>query len=144
MRIFPSQSTVMKAKCWINGFVDDRQVETILLCNSRPIIDARSAEGVHAKLDLRVAHRIHVDNAVEIAYIGGQKIVFVGCGCTQSFGKMRAFNTFEVALEKIIGFRFNPRSHARICRSSMRRIVFKTSVIRRIVRRRDYDTVGKS
>ena len=124
--------------------VDDRQIETILLGDPRPIIDARSPERIHAKLDLCVAHRIHIDNTVEIADIGAQEVVLVRCGCAQRFGKQRALNTVEAALEKIIGFRFNPRSHARIRRPSVRRVVFKASVIGRIVRRRDYDPVGKS
>jgi len=123
-----------------------RSVSQLKVPQFEPDVAAPTADvsKIHAKLDLRVAHRIHVDNVVEIADVGAQEIVFVGCGCTQRVGKLSALNTSEVALEKNIGFRFNPRSHARIRRSSMRRVVFKASVVGRIVRRRDYDTVGKS
>jgi hypothetical protein len=67
MRIFPSQSTVMKRNVGSTDLLTIGQIETILLGNPRPIIDARSPEGIHAELDLGVAHRIHVDNTIEIA-----------------------------------------------------------------------------
>ena len=50
----------------------------------------------------------------------------------------------EAALEESIRSRFNPFSHTRIGWTTMRRIVFEAAVIGRIVRRRDYDTVGKA
>src|SRR5580700_9095717 len=47
-----------KTKCGIYGFVDDRQIESILLGDARPIIDACSPERIYTELDFGVAYRI--------------------------------------------------------------------------------------
>ena len=64
-----------ESKCGIDGFVHDRQIETVPLGNQRPIIDARAAERVDSERNLGIANRRHVDDAFEIVDIGVQVVV---------------------------------------------------------------------
>src|SRR5579864_1079263 len=61
----------------------------------------------------------------------------------QRFLEVDSLDAPQRPSQKFIGFRFNGGSYAGIGWSPMRRIVFEASVVGRIVRRRDYDTVGE-
>ena len=72
-----------ESKRWIDRFVHDGQIETVLLGDQRPIIDARASERVDAELDLGIADRRHIDDGFEIVDVGVQKVVLVRRGGSQ-------------------------------------------------------------
>ncbi len=65
MRLYPSQSTLMKRDLQMGG---DRRIGAVLLGDPGPISDGRSPERIHAKPDPGAAHSFPVDTPVEIAY----------------------------------------------------------------------------
>src|SRR5579862_6239980 len=130
-----------EAKRRINGFVDDCEVEPVLLGNPWPIIDACASEGIHSKPNVCIVNGIQVDDTTEILDIGAQKVVLVCRGRVKRFLEGDSLYALQRPSQEFIGFRFDPESYARIGRSSMRRIVLKTAVAGRVVRGRDYDTV---
>ena len=70
MRIWPSQSTVMKSEGRIDGLVDDGEVQPVALGNRPPVVDPGAAERIYAQADLRAANGVHVDHIAEVANVG--------------------------------------------------------------------------
>ena len=70
MRIWPSQSTVMKRNVGSIGVIHDFEIETVALGDGVPVRDARAAQRIDADADLAVADRFQVHHRGEIADVG--------------------------------------------------------------------------
>ena len=66
MRIWPSQSTVIKRKVGSTVFVDHGQIQTIALGDSAPVMNAGAAKRINAQAELRAANDVHVNHIAEI------------------------------------------------------------------------------
>ena len=84
MRIWPSQSTVIKRKVGSTVVVDDSQTHSVAFGNRPPIVHPGAAQRVNAKLEIRAADDIHVEDASKVAYVCIHVVVPVCCGCRQS------------------------------------------------------------
>src|SRR5260370_41100815 len=60
----------------------------------------------------------------------------------QCLRERRSLDALQTTAEKVVGSRFDPLGYMRIGRSPVRRIVLEATVVRRIVRWRDYDPIG--
>ena len=78
----------------------------------------------------------HIHDAVEIFDVRVQKIVFVRGGGLKSFLDGDSLHTIERRSQRLVGFRFDPGSYVRLGRPSLWWIVFKSTIVWRIVRRR--------
>src|SRR4029077_16268753 len=105
-------------------------------------MNARASERVDTESNLGIADRRHIDNGAEIADVGEEVVVSMCRWGFKCSGEQHSLDAFQTGAEKVVGFRFDPLGYVRIGRSPVRRIVFEATVVRRIVRRRDYDAVG--
>ena len=129
MRIWPSQSTVMKRKVG-STLVDDSEVQPVALGNPAPIMDPRAAERIHSHVHLRAANRIHVDNIGEIVYVRVEKVVPVSSRDVKSLLEGNAFNTLKAGFEKLVRLCLDPVRDVRFRGAAIGRVVFESAVVR--------------
>ena len=144
MRIWPSQSTVMKSEGRIDGLVDDGEVQPVALGNRPPVVDPGAAERIHPQADLRAANGVHVDHIAEIANVGIEVVVPVRRGGAKRLLERNPLHTPQAVLEKLVCLRFDPIGDDVFRRPAVWGVVLEAAVMGRIVRGRDYDAVGES
>ena len=70
MRIWPSQSTVIKRNVGSTVSSTTVRFKAIVLGDPRPVMDAGPAQRINAELELRAADDFQVDHVAEIVDIG--------------------------------------------------------------------------
>ena len=78
----------------INHFVDYGEIQTISLGDSRPIMDAGTAQRINPQPELRMADEIHVNNAAKIGDVGTKVVATPRGRGAQSFFVWCAFHPF--------------------------------------------------
>ena len=73
-----------ETESWIDGLVDDGEVQPVAIGNAAPIMDPCATEWIHSQTDLRVANCLHVDHFIEITDVGSEEVVPVRRGGAQS------------------------------------------------------------
>ena len=119
MRIWPSQSTVIKRKVGIDGLVDDREVQSVALGNRPPVVDAGAAERINPHADLRAANGVHVEHVGEISNVSIEIVVPVRRGSAKSFLERNPFQTQKFILEKLVCLRLDPGGDGGFRRSAV-------------------------
>jgi hypothetical protein len=108
-------------------------IDTVTFDDRLPVRHPRSAKRIDADLELGVSNNLHIDNRTQIAHVGSDIVVAVGCGRAPSFFEGNSRDVFEISRKQLVGPIFDPTSYVGICRSAMRRVVFEAAVFRRIV-----------
>ena len=78
MRILSSQSRVMNDQAGSIDGVDDGEVEVEVLGDRGPVVDAGSAQGVGADLDVGAADDVEVDDRFEVFGVVGDEVEVLG------------------------------------------------------------------
>ena len=118
MRMWPSQSSVMKRKVGSTSSLTTRQIELVALGDPRPVVHAGAAERIDAHADAGAADRIEVDDAAEIVDVGAQEIVLVrgrgaprlrrtGCAARPS-GRLRASALASASIQPVTSVSAGP------------------------------------
>ncbi len=131
-----------EAKRGVDLIADDRQVQTITLGNSSPVMHAGTPQWVNAHVNTGAANRLHVNDAAQIIDIGAKKIMPVGGIRMQRLFQRDSDNTIQPGFQQCVGPCFDPASDVGIGRAAVGRVVLETTVVWRIMRGRDDDAVG--
>ena len=65
----------MKGQVGSTAWIDHGEVESVLLADERPVVDARPAERVRADVDARLANRFDVDDVDEVVHVVAAEVV---------------------------------------------------------------------
>ncbi len=146
MRIWPSQSTVMKRKVGSTASFDDGQVQPVALGDPGPVVDAGAAQRIDAEAELGAADDLQVDDVVrDRRHTALKKSCRCVVGSAQRPFQRHALHPGEPGLEQA---RWPcPRSKPVTAVSAgppFGRVVLEAAVLRRIVRGRDDDPVGQA
>src|SRR5665811_1328591 len=133
-----------ESKRRIDGVVHHGRRDLVTLADGRPIMHGSAAQRIDSDPDAACANLLHIDNIGEVDHIGHDVIVSMNAGCLARTFQGNATYTVQLPFEEIVRSRFDPAGDIDIGRSAIRRIVFETTIVRRIVRRGDDDAVGQS
>ena len=138
MRILPSWSTVMNAKRGSTWRLTMVRLRPYRLRDRLPKGQGSAAEGIDADLQTCRPDGIHVDDVAQIFDIRADQIPLMG--------EVARCDTFHVAVavaQKFIRAILYPGGDIGIGGAAIGRVVLEAAVCRRIVRRRDHDSVGR-
>ena len=133
-----------KAKLRIDLLVDHGKVELVAFGNRRPVMHTGAAQRVHSQMDAGAPDRVEVDDVAEVGDIGVEIIMRVCCRGLARLRQRHALDVLQGAFEQRIGAILNPAGDTGVRRAAVRRVVFETAVVRRVVRRCDHDAVGQA
>jgi len=134
----------MKRKVGSTVSLTNREVQPISLGNRPPVVDSCAAKGVHTHAEFSAANGVHVDHACEISNVSIEVVVPVGRGGAKSSFEGNPLHALEGGFEKIVCFLFNPFRDDALRRSAAWRVVLEATVMGRIVRRSNDNTVSES
>ena len=105
---------------------------------------AGAAERIHAHANAGTTDRIEIDSVAQIADVCSQEIVPVGRRCALRLFQRDAPHILQPSFENCVGVILNPAGDRGIGGAAVGRVVLESTIVRRIVRRRDHDAVGES
>src|SRR5581483_8431774 len=109
-----------------------------------PVAEGGSAQRVNSQSETRIPDQVHVDDVFQILDIGQHKILLAG---GRRLDCLFVWNSFYAAIrgsQQIIRPILNPARDLGIGRAAIRRVVLEATVFRRIVGRRDDNTVRQT
>src|SRR5215813_254701 len=127
----------------IDPWVYDRDVEFVDFVDRFPIMHGSAAKRVHAQLETRGADGIHVDDIPQITDVRQNKI-FLACALRlhrRNEGHSLYAGVFLP--QQLVGTVLDPLGHVGIRWTTVGWVILETTVLRRIMRGCDDDTVGK-
>ena len=133
-----------EAEGGIERIVQHGQRHAVAFADAAPIGHAGAAQRIRADVEARAADGVHIQHAAQIVHVCRNIIVAVCCGYLPRALVRHAQNLAQPALQQFVGAVFDPARRAGIRRAAIRRIVFESAIVRRIVRGRDHDAVGQA
>ncbi len=132
-----------EAESRIDRLIHDLEIQLVMVGNRAPVVHACPAQRIDAHADARAPNRVHVDHFSHILDIGIEKIVPMGCGCSQRILKAHSPYSRKPAPEKFVGPGFDPGCDFGIRGTAVRGVVFDAATLGRVVGRRDDDAIRK-
>ena len=143
MRILPSWSTVINEKVGSMDRIDDGDIQSVSRVDRLPIRQRSASQRINAQLQAGAANGVHVDDILQIANVGQDKIFLVRGRGLDGFFERHALHPYISRAQQFVGAILNPARHVGIGRAAVGRVVLEASVLRRIVRGRNDDAVGE-
>ena len=128
----------------VNIRIHDRHVQFICFRNRLPEGDARPAHRVNADIQTGGANCVEINNLFQIFDIRADVVVLMRGGRFHRDFEADALDAVQSIAQKIVGAVLNDFRNRSIRRAAGWRIIFETTVTRRIMRGRNHDTVGQS
>jgi hypothetical protein len=126
MRILPSWSTVELR-------VDDRDVQFVEAIYRLPIRQRGAPQRVHTEFQPSGTDGVHVHNIFQILNVRQNEILRLSGRRLQRGGVGNAFYNCIAPSQKLVGAILDPARYVRVSRAAIGRIVFETSIFRRVV-----------
>src|ERR1700722_9069937 len=104
-------------------------------------MDACAAKGINAKVEPRTADDLHFNYVAKIGELGGEIVWLVRCRGTQSLLMGSSFHAGEAGFEQLIRLGLDPIGGDLVRRTAIGGIIFEATVMRRIMRRGDDNSV---
>ena len=133
-----------KAECGVDDFVDHGQAQFVALGYGLPQGKAGSPQRIDPQGNTGSRDAVHIQDARQVFHIAGGKIIALHQRRPSGTAVRQAMDVTIEVIKIDIGLLFDPGGHRCFGRAAMRRIVFETTVSRRVVRRRDDDAVSQS
>ena len=127
--------------CGVHQRIHHRQIQLVGLGNRPPIIHRRTTHGVRTNAQPRLPDHIQIHHIRQIRHIGVHIVVFRGLGI-QHPRHAHSLDVLQAAAQQIISTLRNPVRGIRVGRATIGRIIFKPTIPRRIMRRRNHNAVG--
>ena len=117
----------------IDVIADDRQIDSIALGDSRPVVHAGAAERIDTEADSRAADHAKIDHAAEIGDIGAEEIVLVRGGCAARTRKRHPPHAREAIFEHRVRPRLDPAGDIGVRGAAVGGVVLEPAVVGRVV-----------
>ena len=134
---------VHKAEGLIDVVVNDGQVEIVMLSDTLPVFDTGAAQRIDAQRQSGFLDRRHIDDIRQPFNKRLHQILFFNVAGGQRRIKRNTLDALQTGSEQFIGAIFDNLGHVGIRRAAVWRIVLDTTVFRRVVGRRDHNTVSQ-
>jgi hypothetical protein len=118
---------------WIDIRVHHCDVEAVAFRNRGPIGHSRASERIDSYLHPGRTDRFHVDNVRQILHVACDKVLGVCRRRLEGRLEGSALDAFVAAAQQFVCTVLNPVGDVGIGRPSVGRIVFETSICRRVV-----------
>ena len=130
-----------KAESLVNLVVNNGQVQVVVFTDTFPVFDTGTAQRIDAQRQARFLDSRHIDDIRQPFDEGLYQIPLFHMAGRQRGIQRNTFHAFQSIGQQRIGAIFHHFGDVSIGRATVRRIVFDTTVFRRVVRRRNHDTV---
>src|SRR3984957_15254168 len=104
-------------------------------------MDACAAKGINAKVEPRTADYLHFNYVAKIGDVGAEIVVLVRRRGTQSLLMGNSFHAGEAGFEQLIRLGLDPIGGDLVRRTAIGGIIFEATVVGRIMRRGDDNSV---
>ncbi|MNC27204.1 hypothetical protein D3C75_753690 [compost metagenome] len=131
-----------KAEGLIDMIVNNRQIQIVVFRYALPVFDTGTAERINTQFQTRFLDGGHINDVHQPFDKRLHQILFLYVTACPGFIQRDAFYIFQTRGQQCVGAIFNHFGDVGISRTTIWRIVFDTTIFRRVVRRRDDDTIG--
>ena len=134
---------VHKAEGLIDVVVNDGQVEIVMLSDTLPVFDTGAAQRIDAQRQSGFLDRRHIDDIRQPFNKRLHQILLCDVAGGQRRIKRNTLHALQTGSQQFVGAILYHLSHVGIRRAAVRRVVLDTTVFRRVVGRRDNNTVSQ-
>ena len=124
--------------------IHDGQVQTVFALHGLPIMHRRAAERIDTDLQSCRTNRRHVDHRRQILHVVRDVILLMRGARLQRGFKGHSLHVLVTGAEQDVRTILNPRGRVALSRATVGRIIFHPAIGRRIVRRRDDESVREA
>src|SRR5258705_7231299 len=117
----------------IDDVVHDLQIESVALGNRIPVSHARAAQWIHTEANFALADYLKIDHRVKIIYIGIEVLIRMYGRSSPGVVKWYSRHPEQAVCNKGIRLLLYPFGDLGVCWSTVRRIVFEASELRRVM-----------
>ncbi|MNG85519.1 hypothetical protein D3C79_442790 [compost metagenome] len=133
---------VHKAEGLIDGVVDQRQIQLIVLGNALPVGNTGAAKRINAQFQAGTLNGGHINHVHQPFHIRLHQILRVQMTAVPGFVQRLALNAFQLLRQQFVGAFFNHRGQVGVGRAAVGRVILDAAVFRRVMRRGNDDAVG--
>ena len=122
--------------------VNDGQIQLVMLCNAFPVFNTGAAQRIHTQLQAGFLNRRHIDDIRQPFHKRLNQILLFHVAGGHRLIKRNTFNAFQTVGQQRVCTIFHHFGDVSVSRAAVRRVVFDTTVFRRVVGWRNDDTVS--
>src|SRR6185312_10216259 len=116
----------------------------VLLSDARPVSHAGATERIHSEVQLAGGNRLKIDDLSQFPDIAGDVVVLARCARLQRLLEEHSLYALQSICNQSVGAFLNPLCRRGIGWSARGWVVFEAAILRRIMRGRDNNAVGKT